>query len=94
MVSACFLPASTFECGMPTSQPPCLSIPCRYLPPELLRGELGQLHKADMFALGASLLELATRTELPTGGQQYQDLRTGKLPLLPTFTQRFTAMLK
>ncbi|PRW60946.1 Wee1 kinase [Chlorella sorokiniana] len=67
---------------------------CRYQPPELLRGELGQLHKADMFALGASLLELATRTELPTGGQQYQDLRAGKLPMLPTFTQRFTAMIK
>lgn len=78
----------------PAHQPRRLAIPCRYLPPELLRGELGQLHKADMFALGASLLELATRTELPAGGQQYQDLRTGKLPLLPTFTQRFTAMLK
>lgn len=53
-----------------------------------------QLAKADMFALGATLLELATRTELPCGGQQYQDLRQGRLPLLPTCTQRFTAMLK
>ncbi|EFN52084.1 hypothetical protein CHLNCDRAFT_37008 [Chlorella variabilis] len=67
---------------------------CRYLPLEVLRGELGQLAKADMFALGASLLELATRAELPSGGHQYADLRAGKLPLLPTFTQRFANMIR
>ncbi|KAI3432278.1 hypothetical protein D9Q98_003838 [Chlorella vulgaris] len=66
----------------------------RYLPLEVLRGQLHQLAKADMFALGATLLELATRTELPAGGQQYADLRAGKLPLLPTCTQRFAAMLR
>lgn len=67
---------------------------CSYLPLEVLRGELGQLAKADMFALGASLLELATRAELPSGGHQYADLRAGKLPLLPTFTQRFANMIR
>ncbi|KAL4424004.1 hypothetical protein ABPG75_001305 [Micractinium tetrahymenae] len=66
----------------------------RYLPLEVLNGQLGQLHKADMFSLGATLLELATRTELPSGGQQYQDLRAGKLPLLPTCTQRFANMIR
>lgn len=59
-----------------------------------MNGELGQLHKADMFSLGATLLELATRAELPAGGQQYQDLRAGRLPLLPTCTQRFASMIK
>lgn len=68
--------------------------PCSYLPLEVLNGELGQLHKADMFSLGATLLELATRAELPSGGQQYQDLRAGKLPLLPTCTQRFANMIR
>ena len=66
----------------------------RYLPLEVLNGQLGQLHKADMFALGATLLELATRSELPSGGQQYQDLRAGRLPLLPTYTQRFARMIR
>lgn len=59
-----------------------------------MNGQLGQLHKADMFSLGATLLELATRSELPAGGQQYQDLRAGKLPLLPTCTQRFANMVR
>ncbi|PSC73365.1 Wee1 kinase isoform B [Micractinium conductrix] len=67
---------------------------CRYLPLEVMNGQLGQLHKADMFALGATLLELATRVELPSGGQQYQDLRAGRLPLLPTCTRRFAGMVK
>lgn len=43
---------------------------------------------------GATLLELATRVELPSGGQQYQDLRAGRLPLVPTCTRRFAGMVK
>jgi hypothetical protein len=65
-----------------------------YQPLEVVRGELGSLASADMFALGASLLELATRAELPRGGQHYADLRAGRLPLLPTCTQRFAAMIR
>lgn len=64
------------------------------MPQELLQGDLRHLAAADMFALGASLLELATRAELPSGGPQYADLRAGRLPLLPTCTQRFAAMIK
>lgn len=75
----------------PSSRPPT---PRSYLPLEVLQGRLGQLAKADMFALGATLLELATRAELPAGGQQYQDLRAGRLPMLPANTQRFAAMVK
>ena len=44
---------------------------CRYLAPELLAGkgvECG-LDKADMFALGAMMYELATGNPLPTGAQ-------------------------
>ena len=59
-----------------------------------MNGDLARLHKADMFALGATLLELATRAELPSGGQQYQDLRAGRLPMLPTCTQRFANMIR
>lgn len=39
----------------------------RYLSPELLQGNDRQPDKADMFALGASLLELATGRTLPSG---------------------------
>lgn len=67
---------------------------CSYLPLEVMNGDLAQLHKADMFALGATMLQLATSTELPSGGHQYQDLRAGKLPLLPTCTQRFANMIR
>lgn len=64
---------------LPTSSPaprpsltrvPPLCPPARsYLAPELLSGrsESG-LDKADMFALGATLYELATGAPLPTGG--------------------------
>jgi hypothetical protein len=60
---------------------PCLRICCRYLPLELLNADFRWLDKADMFALGATLFELSSRSELPTGGQLYQDLRHGKVRL-------------
>ena len=66
----------------------------RYLPREVLNGDLSCLDRADMFSLGATLLELAMRSELPSGGPLYQDLRAGKLPLLPTMTTRFNAMVR
>lgn len=40
---------------------------CRYLAAEVLAGDRGGLDKADMFALGATLYELATRIMLPRG---------------------------
>ena len=39
----------------------------RYLPLELLRDDTSCLDKADMFALGATMLELATARPLPSG---------------------------
>lgn len=39
----------------------------RYLAPEVLRGERDNLEKADIFALGASLYELALGKDLPSG---------------------------
>jgi len=78
----------------PTCLFACCPRSCSYLPLEVLNDDLSQLHKADMFSLGATLLELATRVELPTNGPLYQDLRAGKLPLLPTCTQRFAAMIR
>jgi hypothetical protein len=51
----------------------------RYLPLEVMNSDYSRLDKADMFALGATMFELASRTELPSSGQLYQDLRHGKV---------------
>lgn len=40
---------------------------CRYIPQEVLNDDCTALDKADIFMLGASLYELASGTQLPTG---------------------------
>jgi len=67
---------------------------CRYLPLEVMNSDYSRLDKADMFSLGAMLYELASGIELPTGGQAYEDLRRGKVPLLPTATNSFMRILR
>ncbi|KAK9810850.1 hypothetical protein WJX73_002128 [Symbiochloris irregularis] len=67
---------------------------CRYLPRELLNDDHSQLDKADMFALGCTLYELATNCTLPSEGDKYQTLRDGRLPLLPSLTRSFQDMVK
>ncbi|DBB07912.1 TPA: hypothetical protein ACH3X3_009300 [Trebouxia sp. C0006] len=54
----------------------------RYIPAEVLKGDVSDLQKADIFMLGITLYELATNLELPTGGASYQSLRQGKLSLV------------
>ncbi|KAF4106757.1 membrane-associated tyrosine- and threonine-specific cdc2-inhibitory kinase isoform X2 [Onychostoma macrolepis] len=51
----------------------------RYMAPELLRGEYGIA--ADIFSLGVSILELACNIEVPKGGDDWQQLRMGHLPV-------------
>jgi hypothetical protein len=52
----------------------------RYLSYEVLNNDHSNLDKADMFALGITLYELASRQRLPTGGQRFEVLR--KKPIL------------
>ncbi|KAI8472258.1 MAG: kinase-like protein [Monoraphidium minutum] len=66
----------------------------RYLSGELLQGRTTALDKADVFALGATLYELALGSELPKSGGAYQRLRQGKIMMLPTFTAQFVNVLK
>lgn len=66
----------------------------RYIPAEILNGQLRDLPKADMFMLGITLYELTTCMDLPTGGQAYQNLRRGGLSLLPGFSTPYTNMLR
>lgn len=49
---------------------------CRYLAKEVLRGDLRDLTKADIFSLGLVLYELATNPQqLPSNGPEWQMLR-------------------
>ena len=45
-------------------------VTCRYIPAEVLKGDVSDLQKADIFMLGITLYELATNLELPTGKHQ------------------------
>jgi hypothetical protein len=65
-----------------------------YLSGELLQGRTAALDKADVFALGATLYELASGAELPKAGPVYQRLRQGKVSMLPTFTTQFLNVVK
>lgn len=65
----------------------------RYLAREVLNGDTRHLDKGDMFALGASLYELATGCLLPQDGAAYQDLRDGKLKLLPVASVAFSKII-
>lgn len=64
-----------------------------YLPAELLNADTRHLDKADVFALGMTLYELATGKPLPSNGRRYQELREGRIPMLPTFSTHFQKLL-
>ena len=60
---------------------------CRYIPQEILNDDFSALDKANIFMLGASLYELASGAQLPTGARQrfplahqFSSLRPSMLP--------------
>ena len=56
---------------------------CRYIPQEILNDDFSALDKANIFMLGASLYELASGAQLPTGARQCLPLADGVLPSGP-----------
>lgn len=57
---------------------------CRYLAKEVLRGDLTDLPRADVFSLGVVCYELATNPKaLPCNGDDWQRLRDGRLDVSP-----------
>jgi wee1-like protein kinase len=67
----------------------------RYLAPELLGDtEKIQLEKCDIFALGATLYELARQSPLPPNGTEWHEIRNGKLQNMPSFSEQFVSLLK
>ncbi|CAG9134337.1 unnamed protein product [Plutella xylostella] len=78
----------------------CVSAPrveegdCRYLPKEVLQEDFTHLTKADIFAFGLTLFEAGGGGPLPKNGQQWHDIRDGKLPDLPRLSREFNQLLK
>ncbi|MEW5299256.1 MAG: hypothetical protein WDW38_003352 [Sanguina aurantia] len=71
----------------------------RYLSPEMLHNKSRDktpiaLDKADIFALGAMMYELASGTSMPTGGERYQALRRGDLTMLPHISVKLQQLIK
>ncbi|XP_044128966.1 membrane-associated tyrosine- and threonine-specific cdc2-inhibitory kinase [Bufo gargarizans] len=70
----------------------------RYMAPELLDGVFTKA--ADVFSLGMTLLEVACNMEVPKGGEGWQQLRQGHLPieftsdLPPDFLKVLSGMLE
>lgn len=57
----------------------------RYMSLELLRGELDDLTKSDIYSLGVTMYEicLGRSEKLPENGQEWQDIRNGILQTMP-----------
>jgi len=69
---------------------------CRYLAKEVLRGDLSNLPKADVFALGLVCYELAINPKaLPCNGEEWHRLRDGCLDakLFPSHSEQLLSIL-
>eukprot|EP00698_Gefionella_okellyi_P010696 TRINITY_DN2787_c0_g1_i1.p1 TRINITY_DN2787_c0_g1~~TRINITY_DN2787_c0_g1_i1.p1 ORF type:complete len:756 (+),score=105.18 TRINITY_DN2787_c0_g1_i1:286-2268(+) len=65
----------------------------RYLCRELLNEDWSNLPKADVFALGMSLYELASGRPLPSQGEEWNAIRDGHI-VLPGFSDAFVNLIK
>ncbi|KAJ1473002.1 kinase-like domain-containing protein [Baffinella frigidus] len=66
----------------------------RYLSREMLQADSCDLYKADIFALGASIYELASEGPLPLEGDAYHALRDGSAPMPPVLSPDAQALLR
>jgi serine/threonine protein kinase len=62
-----------------------------YMAPEVLEGKYGK--PADIFSLGLIILELAANIVLPSQGEEWRNLRRGKLDFIPFEVERSPLLL-
>jgi len=71
---------------------------CRYMAPEFMEMDVDRagLTKADIFSLGLTIYEAASLQPLPRNSfedEQYSELKAGKLPYLPHYSERLNNLL-
>ncbi|KAG9155845.1 hypothetical protein Leryth_004086 [Lithospermum erythrorhizon] len=66
----------------------------RYMPQEILNEQYDHLEKVDIFSLGVTIYELVRGSALPESGNNFMNLREGKMPLLPGHSMPFQNLLK
>ncbi|XP_073990361.1 wee1-like protein kinase isoform X1 [Rhodnius prolixus] len=67
---------------------------CRYLPKEILNDDYSNLTKVDIFALGLTLYEAAGGGPLPKNGEEWHNIREGKIEHFPHLSNEFNNLIK
>jgi len=66
----------------------------RYMCNDLLQGKHDDLTKCDIFSLGATMYEIALQRTLPTHGEEWHEIRAGKLSPLPHTSNELCNIIK
>lgn len=67
---------------------------CRYVTREVLEGNLRNLDKSDIFSLGLTVYEISGGGPLPKNGDEWHEIRNGKLKTLDNLSKEFNGILK
>ncbi|XP_014259705.1 wee1-like protein kinase isoform X2 [Cimex lectularius] len=67
---------------------------CRYLPKEILQDDYSHLDKVDIFALGLTLYQAAGAGPLPKNGDEWHNIRSGRIKQFPNLGNDFNDLIK